>query len=348
MAMNFSPGEIYFMQEYDPQTARPTKYVKIGLVRNGRTSAERIKEHQTGNPRALKETKLFQTPAVHFVERMLHQVYAENRITGGEWFIFTETELRECLESAKDLVADVKKQESIFSAAEAFKTKRSKKAVIVATKSALALHKEYFKEDLIVRELKALVAKYERQLDEKSAEGGDVEDLRSQKVVQTSRFSETEFRSAFPGIYKKYMEATYQIGGSFKMIPNDRYDLSLGQVAPKLETFVSGFHNILDQLKKNPKVLEVAKAKYSYIKGQVALAEWNKAKAENQLRLLCANNAGITGICTWNRTAKEKVVFSRAALKAERPELYAKFTKTSATTRRVTQAGRTSAAKKKR
>jgi hypothetical protein len=51
--MRFNAGEIYFIQEYDPQTARPTKYVKIGLVRDGRTTAQRIKEHPTGNPRAL-------------------------------------------------------------------------------------------------------------------------------------------------------------------------------------------------------------------------------------------------------------------------------------------------------
>ena len=346
--MNFSPGEIYFIQEYDPQTGRATKYVKIGLVRNGRTTAQRIKEHQTGNPRALKETKLFQTPAVHFVENSLHQLFAESRITGGEWFIFTETQLRDCIETAKNLVADVKKQESIFAAALAFKTKRSKKAVIVPTKPVLALHKDYFRSDFIIQQLKTIVEKYERQLDEQAASGEDVDDLRSLKVVQTSRFDEAGFRAAMPGVYKKFLVSELKIEGRFTVLSKDDHQFSLSLLDPKLADFIAGFSNTIEQLKKNPKVLDVAKAKYSYIKGQVAIAEWNKAKVENQIRLACANNAGIEGVCRWVRLPKEKTVFDRAALKRERPDVFEKFSKKQTTTRRSTKSGRTSAGAKPR
>ncbi len=346
--MRFNAGEIYFIQEYDPQTARPTKYVKIGLVRDGRTTAQRIKEHQTGNPRALKETKLLQTPAVSFVERMLHQMFAENRITGGEWFIFTESELNSCMEAAKHLVADVKKQESIFAAAEAFKTKRSKKATIAASKQALALHKEYFKSDFLLRELKSVIEKYEKRLDEKAGEGEDIDDARSQKQVNRSLFDVKALQVAQPSVYKKYLVTTTSVSGTFRIVPNKGYNFSLNVISPKLESFISGFYGTIEQLKKNPKVLDVAKAKYSFIKGQVARAEWEREKAINQLRLLCANNAGIEGICTWVRVAKEKKEFSRTAFKAARPDLYLKYSKTQTTTRRVTKAGRTSAGKKVR
>jgi Meiotically up-regulated gene 113 len=346
--MNFNPGEIYFIQEYDPQTGRPTKYVKIGLVRGSRTTAERIKEHQTGNPRALKETKLIQTPAVSFVERTLHQMFAENRITGGEWFIFTESELNSCLETAKTLVADVKKQESVFAAAAAFKLKRSKKATIVPTKQVLALHKEYFKSDFIMKQLDGVIKKYEAKLDERAAAGDDVEEARSQKQVTRPRFDEAAFRSAMPGVYKKFLIQGSKIKSQFKMTPNSEYGFTMSAVAPKLETFISGFYGTIEQLSKNPKVLEVAKAKYSYIKGEYARAEWEKEKALHQIQLSCANNSGINGVCTWVRTAVDETTFSLATLKAMRPELYEKFLKNSTTTMRRTKEGRTPAAKKMR
>ncbi len=49
------PGEVYFVSETDRLTKEVSSYVKIGLVRerDGRSSAERLDEHQTGNPRKL-------------------------------------------------------------------------------------------------------------------------------------------------------------------------------------------------------------------------------------------------------------------------------------------------------
>ena len=52
--MALTPGEIYFVRETDYLTKELTPYVKIGLVRAAefRDTANRILEHQTGNPRS--------------------------------------------------------------------------------------------------------------------------------------------------------------------------------------------------------------------------------------------------------------------------------------------------------
>lgn len=79
------PGWIYFIREQD--YLDPTnigRYVKIGLTT--RTVAQRISEHQTGNPR-----KEFEATPSKYIELMdygetyLHHYFAGDRI-GGEWF----------------------------------------------------------------------------------------------------------------------------------------------------------------------------------------------------------------------------------------------------------------------
>ena len=53
--MSYNSGEIYFIREQAHSTSDLTPLVKIGLVREhgGRSSHERVQEHQTGNPRTL-------------------------------------------------------------------------------------------------------------------------------------------------------------------------------------------------------------------------------------------------------------------------------------------------------
>ena len=53
MSQFLKPGKLYFLGEKDLLTGEHTKYVKIGLVYGEKDVSARIKEHQTGNPRAI-------------------------------------------------------------------------------------------------------------------------------------------------------------------------------------------------------------------------------------------------------------------------------------------------------
>ena len=68
-------------------------YVKIGLVKgndDGRSSFERRKEHQTGNPREIIVEAEVKTHAqVSTLESLIHQRLAKYRIH-GEWFNYGE------------------------------------------------------------------------------------------------------------------------------------------------------------------------------------------------------------------------------------------------------------------
>lgn len=56
MTQSNIPGSLHFITERDPFCDVPVAYVKIGLVRDndmGRSSEDRLLEHQAGNPRSL-------------------------------------------------------------------------------------------------------------------------------------------------------------------------------------------------------------------------------------------------------------------------------------------------------
>lgn len=98
MAINQTPGEIYFIRERDLLSHGTTNYVKVGLVRekDDRGSEERLLEHQTGNPRELFIHKVVKTPAVSAIEGLLHGLFAAHRVS-GEWFDFQPDVLNRCI-----------------------------------------------------------------------------------------------------------------------------------------------------------------------------------------------------------------------------------------------------------
>ena len=76
-------GQIYFLDEIDPRGPK-SNYIKIGKISpndKGRSSLDRLKEHQTGNPRQLNERYVLGTLAdVSKLESILHNSFSTRRI----------------------------------------------------------------------------------------------------------------------------------------------------------------------------------------------------------------------------------------------------------------------------
>ena len=88
-------------------------YVKIGLVKgndDGRSSFERRKEHQTGNPREIIVEAEVKTHAqVSTLESLIHQRLAKHRIH-GEWFNYGEDGIKPYVELTKEINKDLEEQ----------------------------------------------------------------------------------------------------------------------------------------------------------------------------------------------------------------------------------------------
>ena len=77
------PGWIYCIREEDYLDGSIGRYVKLGLTK--RTVADRIREHQTGNPRKEVSEYDHHMQLMHYTENFLHHYFAYDRIA-GEWF----------------------------------------------------------------------------------------------------------------------------------------------------------------------------------------------------------------------------------------------------------------------
>ncbi|UCC25287.1 MAG: GIY-YIG nuclease family protein, partial [Gemmatimonadales bacterium] len=100
MPIKLKPGIVYFLRERDFRTGAFTDYCKIGLVAGERTTEQRVKEHQTGNPRQIHEEVSVETPAVDDLETYMHGRFAPWRVS-GEWFHLTADRLQEAIGEAR-------------------------------------------------------------------------------------------------------------------------------------------------------------------------------------------------------------------------------------------------------
>ncbi len=77
-------GEIYCIREVDFISQNPTEYVKLGKTK--RDTAQRMKEHQTGNPRQETAEFVLYTDMMSSLEKYLHYHFA-NDCVNSEWFV---------------------------------------------------------------------------------------------------------------------------------------------------------------------------------------------------------------------------------------------------------------------
>ena len=97
----FTEGTLYIDRDQDVRTGDWGSYVKIGIVREGKTPEQRVRELQTGNPRRVHTIKTYLSPMVENLETRLHHHFAEYWVR-GEWFDmddnFVDNELHETIQ----------------------------------------------------------------------------------------------------------------------------------------------------------------------------------------------------------------------------------------------------------
>ncbi len=102
LTLSSTLGHLYFLSEMDVLRNERTPYIKIGIVKNERTSKDRIFEHQTGNPRKIHLEKELETPFVSNIETIIHHLYNQKRVA-MEWFMLTPHEMDEVYSRAAEV-----------------------------------------------------------------------------------------------------------------------------------------------------------------------------------------------------------------------------------------------------
>ena len=315
MAINLTPGEIYFIREKDLLTKSVSSYVKVGLVREGvdRGSEERASEHQTGNPRQLFVEKVVKTEAVSAIENMLHDHFANQRVS-GEWFDFDTGQLQECIEMAENFAAEAKSSVAHFSRAKELKEIVSTDVTIEPTAQAKELHIEYLEAETSLNYCQELASQI-REIFIEALEDPEIDVdhiVKKQEKKVRLVFDKVAFELAHSDIYSKYLGEKITISGTFRMVRPKDFSVDLKMFNPELEEFSKNLELALGEVKTNKRSKESLHSLNLRLLAFESTAEWRLEKVKAAIQVLCGENAEITGICKWVRTSISQATFDEA------------------------------------
>jgi len=324
--MTLTPGEIYFIREKDFFTNTPTDFVKVGLVRekDARTSADRLSEHQTGNPRPLYIHHVIRTPAVDRIEALLHRMFATNRVP-GEWFKFNDLELENVIQTAQSLANDAEKTRPLFERADELDKLESNGTTIATTEIVLAHFLDYHVQDATVKYLKGLdnqiKAIWRGHIEAGKTIGGAAK-IEARKGKWT--FNTSQFKKDHPDLSAEFSESKDRWYHSFLPKKMDSAEVQ-GVLENKVYPIGAEIQQHIEEVQNGTMNAASLNQDHLILLENIALAEWEKLIAIAQLKFDCDTNDGIEGICAWKRNFRPIVSLDSIALTEMHPELAKKY-----------------------
>jgi len=322
--MKLTPGELYFIGERDHLTGEQTPFFKIGIVRadERRTSADRLQEHQTGNPRPLFIHHVIATEVVERVETLMHRLHAKHR-GSGEWFQFDSDQLQDAINTAQNLAIEATHNAEILKKAAELTKLLSTDTVLPATEEIRELRNEHLLADMTVKKFKEVDSELRDVLRDAIARGESIGGAaRERKISFKEDFNEELFKSENEALYSKYVLIEQRFSGRFD--PKKLKDTSLieSQLQDKVEPVIAEIREAIENAKANKIPKSELNTWFLVIRENSAMAEWSKEIAEARLRVAVGTNAGIEGICSWVRKMVEKPRFDEDKFMEENFELY--------------------------
>ena len=308
---NQNIGFIYFMTERDLFGYPCGSYVKIGLVKGneeGRSSLERRKEHQTGNPRKIvveDEVKTF--AQVSTLESLVHQRLAKNRIH-GEWFNFGKDGISTYVELTKTIKNELEENINDEKEVEKYLNLEDNGQEISASSDSQDIYNDLLKvkQDLIkFKQSKELAVLKLKSFNKKTCK--DIEGICFyEKLNPSEKFEKLKFQKDYPELVEKigtyFMTQNLNIKKDFKQ--------KKSQQIKDLENIVNS-QSFIDEsserfIKRDSLSVQLHK---NWLDAHVALQplELKRKFLENKLKIIVGENQSIKEICSWKRKKKKQI-----------------------------------------
>jgi hypothetical protein len=323
-------GSIYFLRDEDYLTGEVGRYVKVGLVRKDKSTEQRIKEHQTGNPRGIKDVyTMTGVPFVEKLETQLHYRYISKWIA-GEWMDLNEEELQDVIKEG-DRLRDEQAlfKEAIINADE-LSGRISIGQILPCNQEFINWRDEYLKKhqecEIVSGELKLVRS----QLVSKLGKGGSIPGVIGISLTSSGTMFNTRiFEEEHPEIFNNYLVTKDdKIGGSFSVNGKQMFK----KIAPELDEKIKGLPkedfkvNDLDKVVVLTEEIKSIHLKHLELLKREKVLEWEMDLLECQLKNAVGLNDGIEGVCSWKREKKiQKPQFDESRFKTELPDLYATY-----------------------
>ena len=314
-------GQIYFLDEIDPR-GQKSNYIKIGKISpndKGRSSLDRLKEHQTGNPRQLNERYVLETLAdVSRLESILHNSFSTRRIR-DEWFISNGGNIDSFVKKAKEINIALEEEIPLKQSIKEFGSEEDKGEEKKSCSESEDVHNLLKNEEEIINDLNQSkkLLDYKLRLyggtNLKAIDGISNFSLNS----SSTRFDENKFLAENQDlalkIGKKKISGTFCLRKMPKKIKNT--ELEILQKNYELKRKFSESFQIIERNSES----EALHLEWLEIHRNIQPHELQKRYLLLKLKSLTGEYSGIENICSWKRRKKLKV--TKSDLEIHNPSL---------------------------
>jgi hypothetical protein len=327
MASNaMAAGELYFAGELDPRTQELTSYFKIGIVRESedRSSVNRMKEHQTGNPRELTLIEAIPTPVVEQIETLMHGAFAPLRIS-GEWFFFSSEQRDQAIRQATEYALEA--NDSIMHMKRAIELEKvpSNDETLTPSDRAWELHLRLLNirhEIKVLENATKLIDATIRDLSSSDVPLGRYATLGSS--TESEKFDETKFKQDHPDLWSQLYEITPKWQQRFLLSETKEMKESLGETRSEIREITDA---VKSQIQRAIDFRDIAPVHGEFLNVLTFLAplEWEEKRLESELKAELGEYQEIEGICSWTRSFKDRGSLNKKVLQELHPEIYGKY-----------------------
>ena len=319
--MKITPGELYFVGEEDLINGTLTPLVKIGHVREkeDRTSEERAREHQTGNPRHLRVLHAQPSPAVREIEKVLHAEFAPRRI-GGEWFHLPGADLEMAIERATVHIEEAKESWPALQASEDLKAKTSNGQSLTPDAAILGLHRRL----LDVREQREAAESVRKQIRAALIDAMEEADQGSPYIrvkAPSKTFDKAGFETAHPKLAKRYTVETSSVIRRFDPSGLKGHVSDIQRDNPALFEHLAAVHKSLEA--GDP--TSVLHSQYLELLALRGPLDWEHNLLTAGLKTACQQYDEIADVCRWPSRVQIGSRTDTNSLKREEAEIYKQF-----------------------
>ena len=323
--MELKPGELYFIRERDPLTRETSNYVKIGLVKDngGRTSDERLDEHQTGNPRDLIIHKRISAPAIIQIETTMHGIYAPLRVN-GEWFLFNEEQLIKAIDTAKLLATEAQLNLEKLTKSEVLAKEISSDEVLQKSQETEALYERYKSLHAVTKEYEQLKNDFDVLVSQAIESGEDIGNIATNQLRVQIKFDEKLFQTEHPDIYEQFLVSKERFSGRFIMTKY-KMEIDLSTVNPEFYELSLSFKEALAIYGTEEGSNQKLHSLHRELLSMYTRSAWEKELVEAAIKDACGTSKEIEGICKWKREVKISNSFDKKKFEENHPELFEKY-----------------------
>ena len=299
-------------------------------------SGDRLKQHQTGNPRDLVLHHVVETPAPFWVENGLHQRLNGLRVR-AEWHRLDIKSLEDAIRLAEALASESFVHIPFMNKQEHLRTCLSDGTKLDPSEDSTMWHERLNRAKAQLDRIDELKEAYSGIIDAMSPseiEQAELEDIVHLEYYTDVKFDLKGFSTKYPELISRYTISETKIGGSI----TPRYsDLQISEIDPSLETFSSDFLSLCGKVSKKDAVLGDMSDLQAELQFRENVISWEREISIAHLVSICGLASGITNQLTWNRTARTKTSLDKEALESNHSKEYSKFVSAEMKTRMKTR-----------